>query len=74
LYGTVEYLMMLQEGETVRLNRQARKAASRRNDMDAHRVPNLEEMDEQDAHRFLTDLYSRLSPEEESTTCATRTT
>jgi hypothetical protein len=28
-------------------------------------VPNLEEMDEQQAHQFLTDLYSRLSPEEE---------
>ncbi len=27
-------------------------------------MPNLEEMDEQEVHRFLTDLYSRLSPEE----------
>jgi hypothetical protein len=33
--------------------------------MDAHRVPNLEEMDEQQAHRFLTELLSNLSPEEE---------
>src|SRR5215207_5247630 len=33
--------------------------------MAEQRVPNLEEMDEQEAHRFLTDLYSRLSPEEE---------
>ena len=33
--------------------------------MAEQRVPNLEEMDEQEAHRFLTDLYSRLSPQEE---------
>jgi hypothetical protein len=33
--------------------------------MDEKRVPNLQEMNEQQAHRFLTDLYSRLSPEEE---------
>jgi len=33
--------------------------------MAEQRVPNLEEMDEQEAHRFLTELYSRLSPEEE---------
>jgi hypothetical protein len=33
--------------------------------MDAHGVPNLEEMDEQQAHRFLTELLSNLSPEEE---------
>jgi hypothetical protein len=33
--------------------------------MDTHRVPNLEEMNEQEAHRFLTELYSNLSPEEE---------
>jgi hypothetical protein len=33
--------------------------------MDDQRVPNLEEMDEQEAYRFITDLYSRLSPEEE---------
>jgi hypothetical protein len=37
----------------------------RSSEMDEHRVPNLEEMDEQQAHQFLTDLYSRLSPEEE---------
>jgi hypothetical protein len=33
--------------------------------MDEQRVPNLQEMDEQQAHCFLTDLYSRLSPVEE---------
>ena len=33
--------------------------------MDEQRVPNLEEMDEQQAHQFLTDLYSRHIPEEE---------
>jgi hypothetical protein len=33
--------------------------------MDAHRAPNLEEMDEREAHRFLTELLSNLSPEEE---------
>src|SRR5215212_9439888 len=33
--------------------------------MDDPRVPNLEEMDEQQAHRFLTELLSNLSPEEE---------
>src|SRR5215204_6294842 len=33
--------------------------------MDEQRVPNLQEMDEQQAHRFLTDLYSRHIPEEE---------
>jgi hypothetical protein len=33
--------------------------------MDEQRVPNLEEMDEQEAHRFLTELLSNLSPEEE---------
>jgi hypothetical protein len=30
--------------------------------MDDQRVPNLEEMDEQEAHRFLTELLSNLSP------------
>jgi hypothetical protein len=34
-------------------------------EMDEQRVPNLEEMDDQQAHRFLTDLYSRHIPEEE---------
>ena len=29
------------------------------------RVPNLEEMDERQAHRFLTELYTDLSPENE---------
>jgi SnoaL-like domain len=33
--------------------------------MAEQRVPNLEEMDEQQAHRFLTELLSNLSPEEE---------
>ena len=33
--------------------------------MDDQRVPNLEEMDEQEASRFLTELLSNLSPEEE---------
>ena len=33
--------------------------------MDSRRVPDLEEMDEQQAHQFLTDLYSRLLPKEE---------
>jgi hypothetical protein len=33
--------------------------------MDDQGVPNLEEMDEREAHRFLTDLYSRHIPEEE---------
>ena len=33
--------------------------------MDDQRVPNLEEMDEEQARQFLTQLYSNLSPEEE---------
>src|SRR5215204_1748535 len=33
--------------------------------MDDQRVPNLEEMDEREAHRFLMELFSNLSPEEE---------
>ena len=33
--------------------------------MDEQRVPNLEEMDEHEAYRFLTELLSNLSPEEE---------
>ena len=33
--------------------------------MAEQRVPNLQEMDEREAHRFLTDLYSRHIPEEE---------
>jgi hypothetical protein len=33
--------------------------------MDDQRVPNLQEMDEQQAHRFLTKLLSNLDPEEE---------
>jgi len=32
--------------------------------MAEQRVPNLQEMDEQEAHRFLTKLFSSLSPEE----------
>src|SRR3712207_9442672 len=38
---------------------------ARGSEMDEHRVPNLQEMDEQQAHQFLTDLYSRHIPEEE---------
>ena len=33
--------------------------------MDEHRVPNLEEMNEQEASHFLTELLPKLSPEEE---------
>jgi hypothetical protein len=33
--------------------------------MEVQRVPNLEEMDEEQARQFLTRLYSNLSPEEE---------
>jgi hypothetical protein len=33
--------------------------------MDGERVPNLEEMDEQEASRFLTELLSNHSPQEE---------
>jgi hypothetical protein len=33
--------------------------------MAEQQVPNLQEMDEREAHRFLTDLYSRHIPEEE---------
>jgi hypothetical protein len=33
--------------------------------MDERRVPNLEEMDEKQAHQFLTNLFSNLSAEEE---------
>jgi hypothetical protein len=33
--------------------------------MDERRVPNLEELDEQEARRFLSELFSHLSPEEE---------
>jgi hypothetical protein len=33
--------------------------------MDGQRVPDLEEMDEQQVERFLTELASALSPEEE---------
>ena len=37
--------------------------------MDERRVPNAEEMDELDAHRFFTDLYARHLPEEEYNVC-----
>ena len=33
--------------------------------MDEQQVPNLEQMDEQEAYRFLTDVFSRLNAEEE---------
>src|SRR5215217_7508323 len=43
-------------------------------ELDEQRVPNLEEMDEQQSHQFLSDLYSRHIPKR-NTTCATlRTT
>ena len=41
--------------------------------MEDQRVPNLEEMDEQQARHFLEELSSVLSAEKESS-CATRTT
>jgi hypothetical protein len=33
--------------------------------MDASRVPDLEEMNEQQAQRFLTEMFTHLSPEKE---------
>lgn len=33
--------------------------------MDDQKMPNLEEMDEQEARQFLTELYTVLSPEKE---------
>jgi hypothetical protein len=33
--------------------------------MDAQRVPDLDQMDEQEAHHFLDELFSRLSAEAE---------
>lgn len=41
------------------------KAQERSNKMDEHRVPNLEEMNEQEVSHFLTQLLPKLSPEEE---------
>jgi hypothetical protein len=35
------------------------------NETNDRRVPNPEEMDERQAHRFLTELYADLSPEKE---------
>jgi SnoaL-like domain len=37
----------------------------RRNEMDKHRVPNLEEMNKEKVRRFLAELFSNLSAEEE---------
>src|SRR5215208_6428157 len=37
----------------------------RSSEMDEQRVPNLQEMDEQQVEHFLTQLYTNLSPEEE---------
>jgi hypothetical protein len=37
----------------------------RRNEMDKHRVPTLEEMNEEKVRRFLAELFSNLSAEEE---------
>ena len=41
------------------------KAQERSNKMDEHWVPNLGEMNEQEASHFLTELLPKLSPEEE---------
>ena len=49
-WKTVELRQVNESGET---------------DMNEKQIPDLERMDEQQAHRFLTGLYSRLSPEEE---------
>ena len=43
----------------------SRAARARRSEMEDPRVPNLEEMDEQQVRRFLTELLPKLSPEEE---------
>src|ERR687895_2645888 len=49
----------------MRVRDRTSKAQERSNEMDEHRVPNLEEMNEQEASRFLTELLPKLSPEEE---------
>jgi hypothetical protein len=41
--------------------------------MDEQRVPNLQEMDEQQAHRFLTDFYPATSPKRNTTRVTPRT-
>ena len=41
--------------------------------MDERRVPNLEQMSEQEAHRFLMELFSNLSAKR-STSCVTKST
>src|ERR687895_2975976 len=43
--------------------RHEQKPTTRGPYMDSQRVPNLEEMDEQEAHRFLTELMSELGAE-----------
>jgi hypothetical protein len=49
----------------VRVRDRTSNAQERSNKMDEHRVPNLEEMNEQEASHFLTELLPKLSPEEE---------
>lgn len=96
MYGTVEYLIVLQEGAKARLgaegnermddsNRTAQevldeqlnlseqwgtegassRAREESSEMDEQRVPNLQEMDDQQAEHFLTELLSNHRPEEE---------
>ena len=81
MYGQVEYLIVMQEGAKARLtaegndrvddlsNRTAEKdvvrAHGRSSEMDDQRVPNLQEMDEQQAERFLTELLANHDPQEE---------
>ena len=81
MYGQVEYLIVMQEGAKARLtaegndrvddlsNRTAEKdvvrAHRRSSEMDEQRVPNLQEMDEQQAERFLTELLANHDPQEE---------
>ena len=95
MYGSVEYLIVLQEGAKARLgaegnermddsNRNAQEVLDdhlnlsehwgprelvrdhgRSSEMDEQRVPNLQEMDEQQAQHFLTQLLSNHRPEEE---------
>jgi hypothetical protein len=42
-----------------------RSTSERKSEMEERRVPSLEEMDEQQASQFLTELLPKLSPEEE---------
>jgi hypothetical protein len=80
VYGLTEYLTSLQEVVKSRLDRPQVQEVDQNErscqpppdeqwatneEKEEPRVPNLEEMDEHQAHRFLTDLYSRHIPEEE---------